>query len=103
MIASRIDLEVKMENMAEALEFQKSLFREGGPYHGQVKGHRIYQAYFSGQRNIVSVEVHYDSLGEFEAGHLKGLPDIPPEFWAKYHDLFDSKAHWTHWRIEDAS
>lgn len=102
MIASRVEIEVSMDKMDEAIKFQKGLFAEGGPYHGQVESYRVHQAFFSGQNNIIAVEVCYESLGAFESAHLEGFKKLPADFWENYRKIFDKPQRWTHWIVEDA-
>ncbi|MEM8861789.1 MAG: hypothetical protein AAGD96_25990, partial [Chloroflexota bacterium] len=97
MITSRVELQVSMSQMNEGIELQKSLFKEGGPYHNVVKGYRIFQAYFSGQNNIIAVEVDFESLGDFESAHQKMLSQVSEEEWKIYREIFNQPATWTHW------
>lgn len=97
MITSRVELQVSMDNMNAGIELQKGLFLEGGPYYNVVDSYRIFQAYFSGQNNIIAVEVDFESLGAFEAAHQKMLSQVSAEDWNTYRAIFDKPATWTHW------
>ena len=52
---------------------------------------------FSGQNNIIAVEVDFESLGAFEAAHQKMLSQVSAEDWNTYRTIFDKPATWTHW------
>ncbi len=107
MITSRVELQVSMDKMNDGIELQKGLFKEGGPYYNVVKSYRIFQAYFSGQNNIIAVEVDFESLGAFEAAHQKMLAQVSAEDWGVYREIFNKPATWTHWikydTVEDSA